>query len=149
MCWIGNINNKKVAEKPIEVFKVAKMRNGKYYAPFINNFEYEIGKTYHAELMICNPSYVKEIAAITKGLHSYSAYCTCERRKTYTYCTLVKGLSFNVDSAFLKCIIPTSSTYYENKFGEIVSDALEIICEVKGEWEETRFKDLIYDNKRR
>ena len=147
MCWTTynkDYTVKKIAEKDIEVFKIIHDDNTPYFQEGIT---YEVGKicpTVKIDVIerICNEGVADNIASfrIFEGYHSYSKEnCYLEEHEWVKYCTrLVRRKS---DNAVTICyygkldgeykladfIIPKGTTYYENEYGEIVSETIKMI----------------------
>ena len=156
MCWNGYSNQKRVAEKDIETFKVVFRSNkGKYYPYFqTNKMVYEKDACYKTNL-------TKEknrdgSITIHSGFHSYSIANTIIRKNT-SWCikrfsvftkddmylesyidngtnfeyNLGGGVTLNARPYFVRCIIPKGATYYENAQGEIVSNKIIVKEEIR------------------
>ena len=145
MCWIGLTINKKIATKDIKCKKIiVYVKNGRYscYAPyyFTTDMIYEIGKGYSRNICAKPLNDFSTYTRITNGLHSYSEECTAILRmdggiiiktKTTEKVVFTKvhsecSSSGYMEPVLVECTIPKGSTYYENKYGEIVSDRLKI-----------------------
>lgn len=136
MCWIGTINNKRIAKRNITVYKVLNVRGTKnkvYHAPFRDAFTYKLGHLYRTDFMGIKNYGCVDIE-INEGFHCYSqnAYAALG--------TIIEGLmrvysskrQYDVLHCFsrklsskpvvVKCTIPKGSTYYINNKGEIVTD---------------------------
>ena len=132
MCW--NTKNPavlKMAEKDRAVFKVVEQIDGKLLSYF-KSFPYEIGKLYETKIgdrkVICGR------LCIEKGFHSYSNKCKWE--PLYQIIDTMHKVTFGNHSLAIfdfsviykhvrvSCIIPKGSLYYENEYGEIVSNKI-------------------------
>ena len=146
MCWYGKLSSKQVAKKDIHCKKViAYNPKEKYYYPYYVNRgkikRYEIGNTYTSNLEIRNIRMSQadslQHCNIEDGLHCYSWDVTVEANKVdkslfavickegvtyYWYDKLLLRYPVLVD-----CIIPKGATYYENDYGEIVTDILKLV----------------------
>lgn len=131
MCWFGERNAVlKIAEEDINVFKIAIKSENTIISAY-KGFQYKIEQLYETEINL-EKGYT--FASIDKGFHSYS-----------NKCRLIKGCSHFGYSAFrimfktrlldsfgrhavpycrVDCIIPKGSQYYENEYGEIVSNKI-------------------------
>jgi hypothetical protein len=135
MCWTGKLEDKRVADKSITVYKIlAKRHNNTYVAPYMETI-YEVGEMYTISSL--NPlktafgcSYI-----INKGFHSFDKNCTVCYLPNYSTSVFGADGFFNCyitcwhagDIAVIaKCTIPKGATYYRNYRGEIVSDTLII-----------------------
>lgn len=131
MCWLGNINDKKFANEDVTVYKIlAKKVNGKYIAPIMGK-EYKIGERYKTSLRP-KESPRTQVSEINEGFHSFNKECIAffnDYRQVVvcrvdgTYLTTIR-CSECTNAVVAKCTIPRGSTYYENRWGNIVSDSL-------------------------
>jgi len=154
MCWIGTSLQANIAEEPIEVYKVLrKSEDGVLYAPIMTFFQYEIGKEYETTLDVKDYDENYKTIIINRGFHSFSKECFSTLRYSGEQCVMVKAPNANTplldlpysdrkNIAVVKCIIPKWSQYFENHRGEIVSSRLQVVSELEGEWEMTKFKDI-------
>ena len=139
MCWVGYSSDKKIANKDIPCRKVIgyDIFSGVYKAWYMRNLKnsfYTIGETYTAELFINKTSCIpyKEkfnwTVNISTGLHCYSE----NRKPVYgdKKSLIVGNILFSGDNfvpILVDCIIPKGATYYENYFGEIVTNKLTLV----------------------
>lgn len=143
------------ATEDIHVFKVALVeRNGDVIPYYImaSSMRYKEGQTYQSDLdePHCRPYSLLSYYFINFGLHSYStkkcmvkvgnklkfedpiANSTVSRIRVYTIKdgALLNGFTpryyKNEKLAIMDCSIPKGAFYYENNFGEIVSDTIRI-----------------------
>lgn len=144
MCWIGiDFETKiKVAKDNIPVTKVVIINHNKIKS-YYEGFEYSIGKTYKTKLDLPSQNsiacYGQRSWSIYEGFHSYNSSCPLE--KDYVDGTVVAVLNSkrhrHIAGYFpekasdilgiMSCIIPKDSIYYENEYGEIVSDTIKPI----------------------
>lgn len=134
MCW----NTKKpavlkMAEKDRAVFKVVEQIDEKLLSNY-RKFPYEIGKLYETRIGDRKAAFGR--LRIEEGFHSYSNKCKWE--PLYAFPDTVYRVAFgNLSLAIfdlsvihkhvrVSCIIPKGSLYYENEYGEIVSDKIII-----------------------
>lgn len=139
MCWYSK--KKKAAQIAVEdilVYKVMyrKPDNGGFRSLY-RRMDYELEKIYWTDvspISIDSPLYSM---MIKEGFHSYSIDKTkaIKNNESQTLTVIYKNGEF-VDSTFFsvnlviaECIIPAGSKYYENDFGEIVSDRIIITGE--------------------
>jgi hypothetical protein len=147
MCWYGKLLSKQVAKKDIHCKKViAYNPKDKYYFPYYVIYgdirRYEIGKTYTSNLEIRNirMSHVDLLqhCHIEDGLHCYSWDVTVVANKVdnsaFTITAKTGGIAYySFDEPQLRypilvdCIIPKGATYYENDYGEIVTNTLKLV----------------------
>jgi hypothetical protein len=153
MCWIGYTLDKRRAMHDIKAYKVLyvyKLDENVLMSPR-QEFKYAIGQTYNARItpQAINGARLGFIR-ITYGLHCYSENCTFTRYegdphdpKIRRYCSIYARLTHYQDDietgalhtfrkkdyyfpVVFECTIPKGTTYYENKAGEIVTEALTI-----------------------
>lgn len=154
MCWIGLVTNKRKAMHDIKVYKVLYVYNPNENVLLSprQQFQYTIGQTYNAKI---SPQAINRprlgFVRITYGLHCYSENCTFSRMydgdsddsKLKRYCSIHANLTEHQNDfecgalhvfrkkgyyhpVVFECTIPKGTTYYENKAGEIVTEALTI-----------------------
>ncbi len=102
-----------IAVKPIIVFKLVKKILGKsYFESAAMNFRYHAGYHYYFTQPL-KPEIDGGRLTINEGFHSFdmSRLKRHDCYNRYHYSTI-------------KCIIPKGSTYFQNDFGELVSDNL-------------------------
>lgn len=151
MCWLSKVEKiPRTAGEDIPVYKVMWLpyEEGKFYS-YYNEMEYEVRKVYsmedfkpeNAEFILFGYS-----MRIDEGFHSYNK----DKTKIYDrlFCWEIQGstecfpmysrdiiLTPPTDCKYkdivaVKCIIPKGSTYYENEYGEIVSDKIMVTDEI-------------------
>lgn len=136
MCWVGNVENRKIATEDIKTKKIVDLFEGRYYGYYQELFEYELGKTYKTEINPTRVTYDDNVRVIDVGYHSYAwdieikSLCGGDIR--------VKGLGLlggkttytnrhgfgNGKVVVVECTIPKGTVYWENCVGEIVSEKL-------------------------
>lgn len=148
MCWtfydLSDKSPQKLrAAKDIRVFKIAFVDEDNTVVPYYysdTSLVYEEGKTYHSPLdepiyQLLNKKDPSPYYIINHGLHSYNAEkCKSVIKKTIVVIDNTGNFlgSFNTvhilngKLAIMDCSIPKGSAYYENEYGELVSDALRI-----------------------
>ena len=150
MCWRGKVNDKKIADKPIKVFKLLykDTKHNKYHPPFFK-YTYELGKTYGCLHIESKHVFGKTCVEIHIGYHCYSSNrCYTERKFNNLYVVwrgdsgafiqyyeLAKVFD-GVDMMYLplklvECEIPKGAEYWENGEGEIVASAIVIKRELE------------------
>jgi hypothetical protein len=149
MCWIGHTRDKKKAMHDIKVYKVLKvyrLDENVLMSPR-QQFQYTEGKTYTAKITPVPGHRRFGLIKVEFGLHCYSERCTFKREdwdihlKKYSdvFAELTEHLpdwemgaihSYRKDLYYypvvFECAIPKGTTYYDNRAGEIVSEALTI-----------------------
>jgi len=119
----------KIAEKDIEVYKLAQVKMSDTFMSAYKGFCYKAGKEYRTEFTFSNiaeqvsDSYELKWRNITipvynrryvmEGFHSYNSIKRLKLTELYSYSVII-GLF----------IIPKGATYYENGAGNIVSNRL-------------------------
>ena len=150
MCWVGNIHHKRIAEKDIHCKKIiAKDSNGCLDAWYRKGHPYAVGETYEEKLDIELRSKDSDLIDINKGLHCYNYKCTITMDITIThklpYFVVAKTVGLfrkdfyhthqeeltaecnaYVNPVIVEVVIPKGTTYYENYFGEIVTEKFVI-----------------------
>ena len=156
MCWEGKKADHKIAIKDVKVIKVVYVKEGKKdnkcYAPY-TGYKYTINKLYKTKPLVITGRFSKS-SIIERGFHSFSMNVdiSFEERHQYLYApydlyticgykfydnieniypvTIIEGVREKVVGKFklklLECIIPEGTEYYENEYGEIVSNKLII-----------------------
>lgn len=153
----GDVKVFKIVFKEVKTWKVLeKDYVRKYYAPY-RLFTYEISKTYSVDKLypVTRHNGMYEKVIINEGFHSYSCkHCMLEEHdetieihsnklipstithyeKGYTK-KVFEGYKFKYSQqmgvTMLECVIPAGTEYWENENGEIVSQKIKIIREVK------------------
>lgn len=144
MCWVGNIHNKRIAEKDIHCKKIiAKYSNGCLDAWYRKGHPYAVGETYEEKLNIEPRSKDSDAIDINNGLHCYDGSVKITITKVpeelpYLVIQKLKGCfkrdfynahhidEFNVIPVIVEVVIPKGTVFYENEFGEIVTEAFTL-----------------------
>lgn len=147
MCWYSsNTPIKKVAEKPIKVFKLCRGTSidntvlPYYYGSYWN--AYKLGETYYHDKRLKVLTIGDHIHQIGEGYHSYGVNkFIFERRldrvRDYMIIRHVDketNVYANVDTLdianfyvkLVLCTIPKGATYFKNEYDTYVSDAIRI-----------------------
>ena len=146
MCWIGKVDDKRIAKQNIIVYKVLErwgIKNKEYRSPFQGK-NYEMGHRY----TLIKPLEVRTLGldgSIIQGFHCYSqnAHITLGyQKKPYSKEKPTKILCVGSSRRFgnimqtydlyvsvwksvvVECVIPKGTEYYINKYGEIVTPCL-------------------------
>ena len=152
MCWKTNkleLATAKTANKPIKAFKVCrKTEDENISASYYRTCLYEVNETYGVDMEIpeTNDCF---LYGVHKGIHSYnpdnviirvthdySAY-NIPSDLTLYYLDLIEIFSENnirldyfvtikESLTRMECTIPEGATYYENEFGELVSNTITV-----------------------
>ena len=140
MCWTGRIEDKRIAEKDIQVFKVVRdIGNGKIKSECIG-FIYKTKKLYTLRhwwggKRKLKPDIRGKYVNINSGFHSYNPdklFTVKQQDEHIISVYSKKGNNFTIsynetDIKKVKCIIPKGSEYWENKNGEVVSNQIMIL----------------------
>ena len=139
MCWIGKIEDKKIAQEDIKCKKVLEACNDHYYAYYHEYFEYELGKVYETEI---KPEIIRldkwETCRIQEGLHCYNynikpkRLCggTMEIQNEFGRTTCYPTCAIDFKVVLVECTIPKGAEYWENESGVIVSSKLIVEEEI-------------------
>ena len=129
MCWTGE-NIPQIAEKDIKVIKAVHYDRIKgIITSAYCNFHYKISSTY-SNMQLGIKERVDGTISISTGFHSYNPN-KITFKKTFGV-TEIRSKAFYLDHfcvsfiCKLNCTIPKGATYYENKYGEIVSNKLRV-----------------------
>lgn len=124
MCWTTEIGRpvSHKARKDIICYKIVPTPNSEVVYSKIFHFEYHFGKLYKTDLgnVIQHPYYY----SIDEGFHSYKKLPILWRNM---YITAKSGFYNIYRHVIIECVIPIGSTYYENEFGELVSNQIKIM----------------------
>lgn len=135
MCWVGKVDDKKIATEDIKTRKIVDKFKGNYYGYYQEWFEYELGKEYNTKVTPRDGS--KYGIVIEAGFHSYA--WDIEMKQLCAGDIKVKSLrhlggqtvyqnngKYGGDHkiAVMECTIPKGTAYWENQVGEIVSEKL-------------------------
>ena len=136
MCWVGKMEQRKVAQSDIPCKKVMSFyhKSGQLYAYYMS-FHYELGNTYYE--VINKKVSLSGWIEVGNGLHCYSNKIALKYTKDgYVACGLTH-YTFHGDNNYpviVNCIIPKGAVYYENALGEIVSTKLKILSIIDNEY---------------
>jgi hypothetical protein len=137
MCWVGVIDNRKIATEDIKTKKIVDLFQGHYYGYYQEWFEYELGKEYETKINTIRVTYDDYVRVIEAGFHSYA--WDIEMKSLCGGDVQVKSNRLNAGQttftnrghhvgdhkiAVMECTIPKGTVYWENRVGEIVSEKL-------------------------
>ena len=132
MCWTGK-NNPQIATEDMKVFKIFEYKNGKILSPVMLT-QWKRGKLApHVEIP---DSSVLRLRIIDKGYHSCRDLKIVPNHfndigiiKEAFFSPIYGLLIMRKQERFimLTCIIPKGTKYYENEYGEIVSETIKIL----------------------
>lgn len=143
MCWKTNrINNIKEhivrTKNGLKVLKICLLDKDERIIPYFysDRLVYEMGKTYESEFeKYENQSFKLQIC---EGLHSYNSKKVFFEKSKHPWSNIyyfdisnkygcIRNFNFEIGfsrAVSVECVIPYGSKYYENEYGEIVSDTL-------------------------
>lgn len=131
MCWTGKRffeRMPRIALRNIEVYKVLTKEGKSPYQDYQYDFNKETKQVYLKTLKRVNGA-----IDIYEGYHSFSKKCRFVKsfydNTTYTYITVICGLSYN-NKVIYKAIIPKGTIYYQNRDGEYVSEKIIVTDEL-------------------
>jgi hypothetical protein len=122
---------KRKAKKDIKCFKVVYYEEGIIRSPY-QHFIYDLNKIYvEYPLTVVNKDcwyWFPRGYCVYRGFHSYSTKCEVSP-VSGTVFFLIKENHMRYGNGFhiLECEIPKGTIYYQNKYGEIVSEAIKPI----------------------
>ena len=137
MCWVGKLEDKKVATEDIKVKKILDKFMGFYYAYYQEWFEYKLGEVYETTVEPRVHNFIEGAYLIDNGFHSYA--WDIEMKQLCAGDIKVRSLRhlggqtiyqnngrYGGDHkiAVMECTIPKGTVYWENQVGEIVSEKL-------------------------
>lgn len=138
MCWkTSRPPIKKIAESDLKVYKILTCIENRIVSPIKSEFAWELNKTYKTELD--SPKYYihGRVNVINCGFHSLldspilytSSFRHFKIWKTKYLCDIIY---YDEGECVFEAVIPKGSKYYENGWGEIVSNQLKIIGKYTG-----------------
>lgn len=152
MCWTGKLKDRHTADRDIPVYKIIR-RSGAVYTAYYNYFIYAVGKTYNLADEYCQllptlhptiDSRNKDRCRIDIGFHCYSIENTNmtvrlnKGGETHRVAVFANDLTTYLDGYneywtnpnhelyLMVCTIPKGAEYYENVYGEIVSESISV-----------------------
>lgn len=142
MCWVSSQAVKQIAEEDIKVFKIGESHRGMFCSMY-KDFKYQLNQLYtsHININIDGDIDIK--------FHDYPAYRFVGSRGFHSYDPSIVHLEISDNNAIprwavyarkrrldfdtcgaiyvkAECVIPKGSAYYENDFGEIISNQIII-----------------------
>jgi hypothetical protein len=111
----------KVATNDIEVYKILRVLNESISSPCFSGFNWKLGIQYEANVCFKDTKRI-----IHEGFHSLRE---CPKTDKYRWLTIDNKDIFIkcTNDRIFKAVIPKGSTYYENEYGEIVSNKLKLL----------------------
>lgn len=123
MCWYNyKIIHPKIATEDIQVYKIV-INFGNNVSSGVYSFKWESGIVYQSKISI--ETYYNQME-ITKGFHTLRDRPCITGNYWYTSNGHLLFIALPYHIVF-KAIIPKGSTYYENEYGEIVSNKLKLL----------------------
>jgi len=128
MCWVSKTLKKRIATKDIKTFKVGDVIDDQLKS-YYQDFFYDFNLLYSTNV---EPDYIHPyFHYILNGFHSYN-FKKCKYFKDkFTNMLSVKSSRIVIDKYYssasvVECIVPKGTEYYENEYGEIVSNQIII-----------------------
>lgn len=129
MCWVSSQAVKQIAEEDIKVFKIGESHEGMFCSMY-KGFKYQLNQLYRNNIYINKDDDGGFIGS--RGFHSYDPFIVHLdiRENEIIQWAVYAGqrrLDFDTviaDYVKAECVIPKGSIYYENDFGEIISEAI-------------------------
>ena len=137
MCWNTKLEEyaiKRIATTNITVFKVCYVREGNVISLY-RGFHYKLGQLYNqSNLSVFETTFDGKYSVVSQGFHSYNPALVTALRKPGDYDVKILNTSNRIylnnfystklTVARVNGYIPAGSEYFENEFGEIVSNNL-------------------------
>lgn len=127
MCWSSKTLTKRIATEDIKVFKLVRVISGAFIS-YYQLFAYDVKRLYKTNIhSVCD----HDKYYIFDGFHSYNPKrCRCVKSTVTGQWMVFSDIVFidgvNSYCRPVECTIPKHSEYYENAFGEIVSNQIII-----------------------
>ena len=126
MCWYSTTKNKLIAEEDISVYKIVRKLQNNICDSIDRFYKYNKGEEYVNP--ICFEENILSGYTVHSAFHSYK-YLSMIRVCRYGYQVFTPNHTWRIDSIPFPChiakfIIPKGSIYYENIYGEIISDKI-------------------------
>lgn len=130
MCWVSSKAEKKIAEEDIKVFKIGKSHGGRFCGMY-TDFEYQLNQLYSTHICIREVDY-QSVFIGSQGFHSYDpsiVHLDIRENEIIQWAVYARQRRLDFDTVIAdyvkaECVIPKDTTYYENKNGEIISEAI-------------------------
>ena len=125
MCWIGNLSDRRIADRDKVVYKVfIKSREGELKSVF-REMPYKRNTLYETKFEIA-ADFVEDrkVIFIGAGFHSFETFtgaCKLTGTRSYHKC--------GIPLVIIKCIIPKGSIYYINSEMVVVSNKIIVTNE--------------------
>jgi len=129
MCWVSSQAVKQIAEEDIKVFKIGESHRGMFYSMY-KNFKYQLNQLYSINIYINKDD--DGVFVGSRGFHSYDpsiVHLKISKNGIIQWVVYAGQRRLDYDiviAGYVKaeCVIPKGTTYYENDFGEIISEAI-------------------------
>ena len=125
MCWIGRVNDKRIAKKDKIVYKVFITTQDKNIKSIFRMEPYKRNTLYETKLEIAT-DFVEDrkVIFIGAGFHSFETFTgACKLISTWSY------HKCGIPLVIIKCIIPKGSIYYINSEMVVVSNKIIVTNE--------------------
>ena len=130
MCWLGTEAVQKIAKKDFYVYKIGRVLGNDIFVSYIKNFVYH-PKCSNKIISLIVQIPCRGTCVIQEGYHSYK-WIAIDNTNPHERCLYLGNYNLALKENILlykHCciatfIIPKSSEYYENEFGEIVSSEI-------------------------
>lgn len=133
MCWVSTEAIRQVAKEDIKVFKIGENHEGMFCSMY-KGFEYQLNQLYTSCIDIESQDYNNRFVG-SQGFHSYDpsiVHLKISKNNEilrWEVKTIHGRLDYDTDginNVKAECVIPKGSVYYENDFGEIISNQIII-----------------------
>ena len=143
MCWTAKELNKCVSDGNVYIFKVCKIIDGKICGFYYQEFKYTLYKKYTTQIFFQKNFGYNRLNGFSwqefygyNGFHSYSK--TNRKIAACAACLDCLGVyynddiqrfdvyngHYNKDFVIVEGYLPKGTIYYENEYGEIISDSI-------------------------
>lgn len=131
MCWVSSQAVKQVAKEDIKVFKIGESHKGMFHSMY-KDFKYQLNQLYITNIYIDKDNAGRFVGS--QGFHSYDpsiVHLEISENKIIQWAVYAGQIKLDfdtIDANYVKaeCVIPKGSVYYENDFGEIISNQIII-----------------------
>ena len=126
MCWYSTTKNKLIAEEDISVYKIVRKLQNNICDSIYKFYKYNKGEEYVTP--ICFEENIVFGYTVHSAFHSYK-YLSMIRVRGDAYDVFTSNHTWKIDNIPFPChiaefIIPKDSIYYENAYGEIISNKI-------------------------
>ena len=121
MCWIGRVNDKRIAKKDKIVYKVFITTQDKNIKSIFRMEPYKRNTLYETKFEIATGFVDDRKIFIGAGFHSFETFTGACKFRPYHKC--------GIPLVIIKCIIPKGSIYYINSEMVVVSNKIIVTNE--------------------